>query len=126
MSIDEIYRIFKECSGVTTDSRSTKENNLFFGLKGYKFNGNEYARKAIENGAKYAIIDEKTHDIDNRYILVKNSLETLQKLSNLHRKKSNVKKIVLFCFNCLILHYFQTRESEKARSQVNLARAKSS
>ena len=93
MSIDEIYRIFKECSGVTTDSRSTKENNLFFGLKGYKFNGNEYARKAIENGAKYAIIDEKTHDVDNRYILVKNSLETLQKLSNLHRKKSNVKVI---------------------------------
>ncbi|MAP99447.1 MAG: UDP-N-acetylmuramoyl-tripeptide--D-alanyl-D-alanine ligase [Flavobacteriaceae bacterium] len=93
MSIDEIYRIFKECSGVTTDSRSTKENNLFFGLKGDKFNGNEYARKAIENGAKYAIIDEKTHDVDNRYILVKNSLETLQKLSNLHRKKSNVKVI---------------------------------
>ena len=93
MSIEDLHNLFKKCSGVSTDSRFIGQDELFFSLKGPNFNGNKYAKKAIENGAKYAVVDEKEFAIDERYILVKNSLESLQELSNYHRNKLKVKVI---------------------------------
>ena len=93
MSIKDLHNLFKKCSGVSTDSRFIGQDELFFSLKGPNFNGNKYAKKAIENGAKYAVVDEKEFAIDERYILVKNSLESLQELSNYHRNKLKVKVI---------------------------------
>jgi len=91
MTISEIYDLFKECKGVTTDSRFVHKDNMFFSLKGPNFNGNKYAKSAIEKGAKYAIVDDKEYAFDSQYIVVNNSLETLQKLSNYHRNISNIK-----------------------------------
>ena len=93
MSIEDLHNLFKKCSGVSTDSRFIGQDELFFSLKGPNFNGNKYAKKAIENGAKYAVVDEKEFAIDERYILVKNCLESLQELSNYHRNKLKVKVI---------------------------------
>ena len=93
MSIEDLHNLFKKCSGVSTDSRNTGKDELFFSLKGPNFNGNKYAKKAIESGAKYAVVDEKEFAIDERYILVKNCLESLQELSNYHRNKLKVKVI---------------------------------
>ena len=36
---------------------------MFFALKGENFNGNTFAKKALENGAKYVIIDEKENQV---------------------------------------------------------------
>jgi len=81
-------------SGVVTDSRKIKNNCIFFSLKGINFNGNDFAKSAIENGAIYAVIDEKKYLGDNeKYILVDNSLDTLQKLANFHRNKVKTKII---------------------------------
>ena len=93
MTISEIYDLFKECNGVTTDSRFVHKDNMFFSLKGPNFNGNKYAKSAIEKGAKYAIVDDKEYAFDSQYIVVNDSLETLQKLSNYHRNISNIKVI---------------------------------
>ena len=93
MTISEIYDLFKECKGVTTDSRFVHKDNMFFSLKGPNFNGNKYAKSAIEKGAKYAIVDDKEYAFDSQYIVVNDSLETLQKLSNYHRNISNIKVI---------------------------------
>ena len=58
---------------------------MFFALKGDNFNGNTYAEKAIESGAKYCIVDEAEFNTSNQTILVNNVLETLQQLATFHR-----------------------------------------
>ena len=86
MSILELHSKFKTCSGVTTDTRNIKENSMFFALKGEKFNANQFAKDALEKGAKYAIIDEAEFALDDRFILVDDVLTTLQNLAQFHRK----------------------------------------
>ena len=61
-----------------------------------KYDGNLFAEKALKNGAKYALVDrpeiaEKNH----QFILVKNTLETLQELAKFHRKTLKAKIIAL-------------------------------
>jgi UDP-N-acetylmuramoyl-tripeptide--D-alanyl-D-alanine ligase len=92
MDISSIYQIFLNSNKVCTDSRKIKDNDLFFSLKGPNFNGNKFAKTALENGANYAIVDEKEYAVNNNYILVDNCLEILQKLANHHRNKSKMGK----------------------------------
>ena len=94
MSIEELYKKFNNSSGITTDSRKITKDCIFFSLKGSNFNGNKFAESALEKGAMCAIIDEKKYSLNNdKYILVNDSLEALQKLANFHRKKLNTKII---------------------------------
>ena len=86
--IKEIYDIFKKSSGVYTDSRKTLKNGLFFALSGEKYNGNDYAAESLYKGAISAVVDnEELASKSNKFIYVKNSLETLQKLASFHRQK---------------------------------------
>ena len=89
MNLENIYEIFKESTGVSTDTRSIKKNNLFIALSGENFNGNKFAEKAIDEGANYAIIDDEKFQTE-RTILVENTLKTLQNLANYHRKQLKV------------------------------------
>jgi UDP-N-acetylmuramoyl-tripeptide--D-alanyl-D-alanine ligase len=90
MEIGTIYNYFLQSSGIATDNRKINSNNLFVALKGDHFNGNKFALSALENGAKFAIIDEVEFQIDKRFILVENTLDTLQKLANYHRNQLNI------------------------------------
>ncbi|WP_152287796.1 UDP-N-acetylmuramoyl-tripeptide--D-alanyl-D-alanine ligase [Flavicella marina] len=96
MNISELYQLFIASSGIATDTRKIKNNSIFFALKGANFNGNEFALKAIESGATYAVVDEvdstKKH---SKLIQVKDVLTTLQTLANYHRKKLNIPVIAL-------------------------------
>ena len=86
--IKEIYDIFKKSSGVYTDSRNPLKNGLFFALSGEKYNGNDYAAESLHKGAISAVVDnEELASKSNKFIYVKNSLETLQKLASFHRQK---------------------------------------
>lgn len=89
MEISELYNIFTEHPVVTTDSRECPEGSIFFALKGASFNGNAFAKKALEQGCSYALVDEKdaAEEGDNRYILVDDCLNTLQRLANYHRRR---------------------------------------
>ena len=94
MSIKDLYEIYTKSNGVITDSRKINKNCIFFSLKGANFNGNEFAKSAIDNGALCAIVDEKKYFHDNKkYIYVEDCLDTLQKLANFHRNKINTKII---------------------------------
>lgn len=90
MNTLKLYSIFNKNPLICTDSRKTIPNSMFFALQGENFNGNKYALKAIENGCSYAIIDDKKYQIHPNTILVKNVLETLQKLATYHRKQLNI------------------------------------
>lgn len=84
MKIEELYRIFLKSDGISTDTRKIQVNQLFFALKGDNFNGNKFAENALESGASFAVIDEPEFAVSEKYILVENVLETLQKLANFH------------------------------------------
>lgn len=86
MNIESLYAKFCAATGVTTDSRHCPKGSLFFALKGENFNGNLYARKALDSGCAYAVVDEEEVMTDERFILVTNVLITLQQLANYHRR----------------------------------------
>ncbi len=68
---------------------------MFFALKGENFNGNTFAKNALEQGASFAVIDEEVYQINEQYILVDNVLKTLQALATFHRKSLNIPIIAL-------------------------------
>ena len=95
MTIEQLHKIFLSSSGICSDSRKIFQNCLFIALSGDNFNGNTFAKQALEKGAKYALIDQKEYKINDQTILVNNSLESLQKLANYHRKYLGLKIISL-------------------------------
>jgi len=86
MDIAALHELFLRSTGVATDTRGIQTNQLFFALKGDNFNGNTFADKALLKGASYVVIDEDHFGKNDRYILVEDVLETLQKLSTYHRE----------------------------------------
>lgn len=95
MKIPELHSIFLSNPTISTDTRKIAKNDIFFALKGANFNGNEYAEKALEEGASFVIIDEKKFLVDHRTILVDDVLQALQKLANFHRNHCKAKIISL-------------------------------
>lgn len=67
---------------------------MFFALRGDTFDGNQYARKALEAGCSLAVVDDAQVAVDQRYVLVPNVLETLQQLARYHREQMPSKMII--------------------------------
>ena len=84
MKTDQLYTLFKESTGVSTDTRTIKKGEMFFALWGSKFNGNLYATEALEKGASVAVIDDPLFETD-KTILVDDCLFELQALATHHR-----------------------------------------
>lgn len=87
MEIFELYALFNQCNGVSTDTRNITENSIFFALKGENFDANEFAIQALEKGAAFAVVDNKEllKLENNKLIHVSNVLATLQELASFHR-----------------------------------------
>ena len=95
MNIDDIYKIFTQFPSVQTDSRLLKKGELFFALKGANFNGNNFAKQALETGAAYVFADEPLPFSDERIIQVKDVLQTLQQLAKFHREQFQIPFIAI-------------------------------
>src|SRR5204863_9334690 len=80
---------------VSTDSRAVKAGSIFFALSGENFDGNRFANMAIEKGAAYSVIDNPAFKEGERFILVEDSLRTLQQLAALHRSKLKIPVIAV-------------------------------
>ena len=89
MTVEQIYSRFKECTGVTTDSRKCGPGLMFFALKGERFDGNEFVHGALEQGCPYAVMDNVAlYDAaDERMILVDNVLIAMQQVAAYHRRQ---------------------------------------
>jgi len=86
-NIQELYKIFKNSTGITTDSRNVKPGNLFFALKGENFDGNAYAGDALEKGVLLAVVDDPKFTKSERIYPVEDSLNVLQQLASYHRQQ---------------------------------------
>ena len=95
MTIQEIHNLFLKCSSVSIDTRKIEKKSLFVAIKGENYDANTFAQEALSKGALFVIIDNNSYYIDERTILVSNSLETLQELAKYHRHYLNLPIIAL-------------------------------
>lgn len=87
MDIEQLYQLYLAHPDVTTDSRTCPTGSLFFALHGPHFDGNDYALSALEKGCAYAVVDrEELAAQDARCICVADTLHTLQRLAQHHRR----------------------------------------
>ncbi|UMB61815.1 UDP-N-acetylmuramoyl-tripeptide--D-alanyl-D-alanine ligase [Lutibacter sp. A80] len=95
MKIEQLYNLYTQSYLVDTDTRNIRKGSIFFALKGANFNGNKFAKDALNSGASYAVIDEEEYKDLQNVILVKNVLETLQELAKYHRDQLKIPIISL-------------------------------
>jgi UDP-N-acetylmuramoyl-tripeptide--D-alanyl-D-alanine ligase len=86
MKTDQIYSLFKESTGITTDSRNVGQGQIFFALWGDNYNGNKFAAEALDKGASWSVIDDPQFETE-KTILVDDCLFELQALAARHRKE---------------------------------------
>lgn len=90
MSTEELYKLYCDCGcQVSTDSRSIPAGSIFFALRGENFDGNDYALKALEAGASYAVVNADawpSAKSKGQIIPVQDPFKSLQELAIHHRK----------------------------------------
>ena len=86
MNIASIHNLFLKCKSVSIDTRKIEPNSLFVAIKGERFDANIFAKEALRKGASFVIIDNEAYFIDQRTILVEDSLVALQELAKFHRE----------------------------------------
>lgn len=95
MTTEQLYELFLQHPSVQTDTRKLAPGDLFFALSGPNFNGNDFAMKALEAGAAYAIVDEEIANADSRILKVDNVLDSLQLLAKHHREQFDIPFIAI-------------------------------
>ena len=72
-------------SAVSTDTRTLKEGDVYFALRGERFDGNDFVQDAFEKGAAAAVSD--TQHFGGVSFVVPDALEALQQFAAFHRKQ---------------------------------------
>lgn len=90
MDIENIYAKYLAHPQICTDTRNIIPDSIFVCLKGERFDGNQFALSALEQGASFVITENAALAENPRCIVVENSLATLQQLAAHHRQQLNI------------------------------------
>lgn len=83
-------------TGVSTDTRTIEEGNLYIALKGEKFDGHDYCEMAVEKNACAVVVDNIRSVPDGAIgIVVKDTLVALGDLARHYRFKLGAKVIAI-------------------------------
>lgn len=86
-----------DIKGVSIDSRTIREGELFVAIKGERFDGHDFVHEALKKGAWGAMVERSA--LESRYqsfcnlkniIPVEDTLLSLQEMSAMHRKKFSI------------------------------------
>jgi len=77
------------------NSKKVKKNNIFFGIRGKKIDGNKFANEAIKNGASISIIDKNYGTKIKKKIKVKNTLRFFSECASKVRASSEIIAIAI-------------------------------
>ena len=77
----------KDSLCVSTDTRNLPAGCVFFALHGERFDGNKFAKQALEQGAALAVIDKPEYALPEGTLLVPNTLLALQDLAREWRRE---------------------------------------
>jgi UDP-N-acetylmuramoyl-tripeptide--D-alanyl-D-alanine ligase len=95
MDIRDLYEIYLKNPSIKIDTRKLLPGDIFFSLKGPNFNGNHFAKQALDAGAAYVIVDEELNFTDERLIKTDDVLVTLQQLAKHHREQFKIPFIAI-------------------------------
>ena len=95
MTTEQLYELYLQHPSIQTDTRKLKPGDIFFALSGPNFNGNNFAIKAIESGAAYAVVDVEIPNEHGRILKVDNVLDSLQLLAKHHREQFSIPFIAI-------------------------------
>lgn len=89
--MQSLLSVFQEFTSVSTDSRKVIEDSIFFCLRGGNFNGNAFAREALNKGAARVVMDDPAFFFeDERVIKTDDSLKALQELAKAYRQNLTI------------------------------------
>ncbi len=77
-------------SGVSIDSRSITPGDMFIALKGESFDGHDFIRRAVENGAAVVVTQKPLNEFGIPYILVRDTLKALQEIARYYRGRFQI------------------------------------
>ena len=89
MSIEALYQHYLSSPRVTTDTRKIEPGSIFFALRGDHFDGNAFARQALDAGATLAVVSDPDLKGDC-FFQVNDTLQALQDLATFHRRKLRI------------------------------------
>ena len=90
ISIPELYAIYRQHPHIQTDSRKLQPGEIFFALRGVHFDGHQFVQQALDRGASYVVVDRPEAMINERCLLVNDTLQALQQLARHHRLQQNM------------------------------------
>jgi UDP-N-acetylmuramoyl-tripeptide--D-alanyl-D-alanine ligase len=85
MTTPELHSLFLNSNGVQTDTRALQPGQLYFALRGDRFDGHNYAEAAMAQGALAVVVDREDWSDQSGYIVVPDVLTALQDLARHHR-----------------------------------------
>lgn len=88
--MQHLFHLFYDCSGISIDTRTIGEGNLFICLKGERYDANEFAAQALVQGAKYVISSDPLACNEEVIFYVEDTLHFLQELAHHHRNQFNI------------------------------------
>ena len=81
---------------ISINSKTIKKNEVFFAIKGKKFDGNNFVSEALKKKASLVIVNRLKKNVSpSKQIKVKNSLNFLTNCSKIFRKNLNTKIIAI-------------------------------
>lgn len=89
-TVEQIYDLYLRYPHISTDSRNIKQGDVFFALRGENFDGNNFALKALEQGAAAVVSDSV--QVFEKY------LETERRVSEIERRSGETKRRGIFSF----------------------------
>ena len=89
-TMEKLYQLYRQFPQICTDTRNIIPQSLFFCLKGENFDGNNFATQALEAGAAYVVTERQDLKDNPRFVVVENSLKTLQQLARHHRQQLRI------------------------------------
>ena len=88
--MERLYACFDEHVGICSDSRSLESGQIFFALKGERFDGHSFAVQALAEGASAVVLEDLPSGLDAsdpRVFHVPSVLQALQDLARYHRRQ---------------------------------------
>lgn len=91
---------FRSARSVSTDSRTVGRGQIFFALRGERFDGHEFVSAALKKGASCAVVDSKwyrgnKHMAAQPLVVVEDTTRALGELARIYRRKFDMPVIAV-------------------------------
>lgn len=81
--------------GVSTDTRSVGDGQLFVALRGERFDGHEFLGQALKQGAVAAVVDTEVTDVAIPQLVVSDTVQALADLASGNRSESAARLVAI-------------------------------